>query len=144
MFYFMCNDDIAIHDTLTYNILKYVNIQKQGNDVDMTAEPYFFATTEQYVVYILLDLFTGILFIYILTIFIYILLFCFTSASNLRNSTKIGLKGNLYDFDSIILTICFIFIAYIIICIIIYKFIFSNQIHANIYNIKQYYNSIDL
>jgi hypothetical protein len=138
----MFNEDIATHDTLSYNILKYVNIQGIGK-TDMTAEPYFFATTSQYIVYILGDLFVGILMIYLITFFIYICLRIAVFAWSVGSNTKMAINGSMVDFDKIVLIICFVFVVYILICIVIYKYYFSNVIHKEIIDIKRSHNDLD-
>ena len=145
-FWYAFNNDITIYQLFSYKILKYVNIlvnnPKNSDKSDATninGEPFFFAITEQYIIYIILDFIIAIIFIVLFVTLIYFTLITIGNAIQ----PKFKVKGSLGSFKSILFLLCGIMMFFIIISMISYKFIFSDIIYSKIYKIKKEHNDID-
>ena len=131
-----------------YDIVKY---ERAGDAVDaeinnyntddkgsLNKEPYFYALFQQNIIYIMTDFLTAILFVMIILIFLYIV---FLLIAFIKNTT---LDGDINNNKTVQLSIMFfVFLLFITINIVLYKYLFSDIIFEKLVDIKTKHNIID-
>ena len=137
------NEDIINHDTLYYNILKYINVTKKGTEEgdaeDISQEPYFFIFVGQYTVYINLQILVAILFIVFLIVILYLALSLLSGMMD----PPYKFEGSLKDFKITFGIVGLLMAIFVVLHIITYKYYFADIIYKNIATLKSKHNEID-